>query len=78
MIHYGSKLLNLIFQDFYLFQLNLHCAVFILTVTALEELTKIFFFLVFWIFTELNFSYRTWAAQNRVGLDQMTSRALPT
>lgn len=56
MIHYGSNLLDLIFQDFYLFQLKLHCAIFILTVTALEDLTQQrFFFLCFgcsqsWIF----------------------------
>lgn len=78
MIHYGSNLLDLIVQDFYLFQLKLRCAMFILTVTALEDLTRQRFFYVFWMFAELHFSYRTWAAQNKAGLDQMTSRSLPT
>lgn len=31
-----------IFQDFYRFQVKLHCAVLILTVTALEDLTQQF------------------------------------
>lgn len=33
---------------------------------------------VIWIFAELSFSCWTWAAQHNGGLDQVTSRSLPT